>query len=268
MTNKIIFIILLCFCVFGFSAVFAAETTFNPDQYPWKGETTPSGLVEKIYNYSFGVAGALAVGVLIYGGLLHIISAGNTSKQQDAKEWITAAVWGLALLLGAYVILWTINPDLVNLKTSLPGAADNGDGETGTDGLAYTPGVGLTDTYSNAEAESLLAQNNINITSSGDCSLITDPTCTSLDGIPKSAIDTLIDLTNDLRETCSLCYIAITGGTETGHQEHGAGLPVLDLKYSDTLADFLQQNKDKYGIKKIIDSPHGSGPHIHVVFSL
>ncbi|MEK7144047.1 MAG: hypothetical protein AAB820_01815, partial [Patescibacteria group bacterium] len=55
-------------------------------------------------------------GVIIYGAILYTISAGNASKQADAKEWITAAIWGLLLLLAAYLILWTINKDIVDLN--------------------------------------------------------------------------------------------------------------------------------------------------------
>ncbi|MBU1159611.1 hypothetical protein KKD04_00325, partial [Patescibacteria group bacterium] len=101
-----------------------------------------------------------------------------------------------------------------------------------------------------------------------NCSDINVGTCTSLEGIPKSTITKLVSIAQDFRETCSLCDIAVTGGTEVGHAEHGLGLPVLDLKYSDKLAQFLNANKNIYGITKIIDTPHGSGPHIHVVFNL
>ncbi|HDH31737.1 MAG TPA: hypothetical protein ENH26_03115 [Candidatus Wolfebacteria bacterium] len=83
--------------------------------YPWSGETKPAGMVSSVYIWALGVVGVIALGVIVYGGILYTVSAGNASKQQDAKAWFTGAIWGLALLLGAYLILYTINPDLVKL---------------------------------------------------------------------------------------------------------------------------------------------------------
>lgn len=111
MTNKIIFIILLC--IFSFSIVSAASIDY---EYPWQDETTPAGLVNRVYIYALGAVGVIAFGVIVYGGILYTVSAGNASKQQDAMAWITGAAWGLVLLLGAYLILYTINPDLVKLR--------------------------------------------------------------------------------------------------------------------------------------------------------
>lgn len=92
----------------------SAETAavFNPEQYPWKGATTPEGLVGKFYEISLGVVAALAFGILIYGAILYSVS-GAVSTQVEAREWISAALWGLVLLLAAYLILYNINPGLV-----------------------------------------------------------------------------------------------------------------------------------------------------------
>ena len=82
--------------------------------YPWSEAENPADLVSRFYQIALGLAAAAAFGVLIYGAILWTLSGAVTSKE-DAKEWIYGAVWGLVLLLGAYLILWTINPDLVNL---------------------------------------------------------------------------------------------------------------------------------------------------------
>jgi len=85
-------------------------------QYPWcvKAAQSPAGFVGQFYKIALGLAGAAALGVMIYGAVLWTVS-GAVSTKQDAKEWITGAVWGVVLLLSAYLILFTINPDLVNL---------------------------------------------------------------------------------------------------------------------------------------------------------
>jgi hypothetical protein len=85
-------------------------------KYPWCQESakSPAGLVARFYQIALGLAGAAALGVLIYGAILWTVS-GAVSSKQDAMEWIWAAIWGLILLLAAYLILYTINPDLVKL---------------------------------------------------------------------------------------------------------------------------------------------------------
>lgn len=75
------------------------------------------------FQFALGAAGAVALGVLIFGGIKYITSAGNPSGQGDAKKWIQDAILGLLLLLGSYLILNTINPDLVNINEPPDAAA-------------------------------------------------------------------------------------------------------------------------------------------------
>lgn len=69
--------------------------------------------IAKFYRFALGIGAMLAFLIIIYGGILYILSAGNPAKQLDAKEWITAALIGLVLLFSAYLILQAINPCLV-----------------------------------------------------------------------------------------------------------------------------------------------------------
>jgi hypothetical protein len=66
-----------------------------------------------IFTWALGFGGIIALGVIIYGGILYISSEGNVSKQSDAKEWIKSAIYGLFLLLAGFMILYTINPAIV-----------------------------------------------------------------------------------------------------------------------------------------------------------
>ena len=77
---------------------------------------TPAGYVARIYQFGLMIAGLAAFGALVFGAIKYILSAGSIVSQQDAKDQMTSAIWGLLLLLGAYLILYTINPDLVNLR--------------------------------------------------------------------------------------------------------------------------------------------------------
>lgn len=81
----------------------------------WQQVANALGLnsVNNILNWAIGICGVIAVGVIVYGGILYTASAGNASRKDDAKEWIKAAIYGLVLLLAGYLILNTINPALV-----------------------------------------------------------------------------------------------------------------------------------------------------------
>jgi len=84
--------------------------------FPWSNTTGIGNLVKQIYLIALGIVGALALGMIIFGGLQYSMSAGDPSRQRDARDRITQALWGVVLLLSAYLILKTINPELVNIK--------------------------------------------------------------------------------------------------------------------------------------------------------
>lgn len=69
--------------------------------------------VNDIFKWAIDIGGGAALGVLIFGGVMYISSAGNSSRQGDAKEWIKAAIYGLILLAVGYLILNTINPAIL-----------------------------------------------------------------------------------------------------------------------------------------------------------
>jgi len=78
--------------------------------------TAPGAFVAGFYSFALMIGGVLAFGAIVYGGILYAVSAGNSSRQSEGKEWIKSALLGLLLLAGAYLILYTINPNLVNLN--------------------------------------------------------------------------------------------------------------------------------------------------------
>jgi len=75
----------------------------------------PADYLSGLYKLAVGIAVALAAIMIVYGGILWSTSGGNASRQKEAKSHITQAIFGLVLLLASYLILNTINPDLVNL---------------------------------------------------------------------------------------------------------------------------------------------------------
>jgi hypothetical protein len=74
-----------------------------------------------IFNLAIGIAAVLAFVVITYGGILYMTSD-SINDTKKGKEYIENAFWGLGLTLGAWVILYTINPQLVqfNLNMTTP----------------------------------------------------------------------------------------------------------------------------------------------------
>lgn len=74
--------------------------------------------VKAILNAALILIVLSAVFMAMVGGFLYLTSAGNTSRAGTAKDIIVDAIIGLGLALLAYLILYVINPDLVNLRIS------------------------------------------------------------------------------------------------------------------------------------------------------
>ncbi|MEI8269870.1 MAG: L,D-transpeptidase family protein [bacterium] len=65
-----------------------------------------------------GICGVLAVIMIVWGGVQYMTSELISSKEEGRKS-ITNAVFGLLLALGSYMILNTLNPDLLNICLKL-----------------------------------------------------------------------------------------------------------------------------------------------------
>jgi len=78
--------------------------------------TGPVAIVGNIYYFALGIGGLLAFGSIVYAGIKWAASQGNPSSISDAKDQITQAALGLVMLMGAYIILNTINPQLTILE--------------------------------------------------------------------------------------------------------------------------------------------------------
>ncbi len=74
---------------------------------------------QNLYTYIISIAGVIALVGLIIGGVLYLTSAGDPEKLSKARKQILAAFLGIVILLSSYLILRTINPELVSFE--MPG---------------------------------------------------------------------------------------------------------------------------------------------------
>lgn len=90
-------------------------------------ESDLPALIQRLYKFIIGVIAVLAFIMITVGGFKWIMAAGNAATIQDAKTTITSAVSGLVLALLSYLILQTINPNLINLSMTMPKAVEQVD---------------------------------------------------------------------------------------------------------------------------------------------
>jgi len=85
-------------------------------------DTTSGGLAvffNNLYKYLIGLAAALAVIEIIWGGL-EISTQDSVSKNKDGKDRIYQAIFGLVLILSPVLVFSIINPSILNLSLNLP----------------------------------------------------------------------------------------------------------------------------------------------------
>jgi len=77
--------------------------------------TSLPDLIVYLYTFFLSIAGLIAFGSFVFAGFLFMTSGANPGLRSQAQNRIRQAVLGLALLLGTYILLSIINPELVLL---------------------------------------------------------------------------------------------------------------------------------------------------------
>lgn len=73
------------------------------------------------YAWIIGAVGILSMVAFAYAGLLWLLSRGNSGQVQLAQKVLTDTIAGLVLTLCSYLILYIINPSLVNFPELIIG---------------------------------------------------------------------------------------------------------------------------------------------------
>ena len=132
--KKLILTILLVTFLFQASSVFALEIKYPPVP----GALTPNQIEEQVsggtiskgdslpllINYFlrlfFVIAISIAITIIIYGGVLYLISGAKPAVLVIARMRISQGLLGLLILVCSYLILAVINPQLLVFKIEYP----------------------------------------------------------------------------------------------------------------------------------------------------
>ncbi len=144
-----------------------------------------------LVNWSMGVAAVMAFATITFGGILYATSdsIAGTSK---GREYVENAIWGLLLVISAWIILNTINPQILNFDLSIPRVNIASTTAEGAGGAA--PGIA---------------------TDLGPSITVKDSTV-NLTGLQQSTIDGI----KNMQVSCG-CNIVISSGVEGDHSQTG-----------------------------------------------
>ncbi len=190
-----------------------------------------------IYNFGVGIAVALSVLFIIFGGIQYMTTDAMFKKEEGRKR-ITAAVAGLLIALSSWIILNQINPKIFQNDLTLkpiqggggsniplpdggtPGGVDNTDpfNENTNDASGESPEV-IGD---ESKIRNDLASQGVTI-NKNPCTYPGQRNCTNVTGFRQSTIDAISTINRGIGGT----GFVITGGTESGHAQgtysHGNG---------------------------------------------
>lgn len=232
-------------------------TDFDPT-----GEHALGRYLNLMIKIFLGVSAVLAMVMIMAGGLEYMTSELISSKEHG-KERISNAIFGLLLAFGAYLILYTINPDLLETEVNLANKTivvtiDDSVPQTPVNGK-YQNGVTVDSPWNDTTAGALRTPpsgRRISINTK-ECSRVGETNCTSTRG--------LLSWINVARiqQGCN-CDVVVTGGTEwwlhggkTGRTSHGPGSATIDIRTSAAIDKYLSGGKPLKYYERY-DSPVGS----------
>jgi len=247
---KIGILVIIAMIILPVVAVLAADDLSYTVLAPLPGvekTTTLETYIPAIFKLAIGLSAVAAILMIVIGGFQYI-SSDAIMKKLEGKERIKNAVFGLVLVISAWLILNTINPNLLNINLNiesistatvdggtLGGEASAGTGKT----VAWYPLTEADVIKNNTMRKDLLDNYNVRV-NAGPCTTVGQVTgCTNLVGMTPTTFKGV----TDLKKYCSLCTVTISGGTEGGHASHGPNLPPIDLR-PDTALDAYIKSKD------------------------
>ena len=108
----------LFFILYAAGLLAAANVYAYTLEFPLPGMQSvsdPGEYISLLFVFGLGLVGFLAVAAIVVGGIMYMTGS-TVGKVDRAKQIIWGAVSGLVLLLCSYLLLFTIDPTLVNLS--------------------------------------------------------------------------------------------------------------------------------------------------------
>ena len=111
----ILFLILAPLLAFGVETEIDYPAVSGTAPAPAVGTSFPA-YAKYLFNLGLALSGIIALAVIAWAGFLYLTSVDNPERKKEAERKILAGLLGLIILLVAYSILATINPQLLILS--------------------------------------------------------------------------------------------------------------------------------------------------------
>lgn len=76
--------------------------------------------INQLYKFAIVLASTVAVFFVVIAGYIYMSAEGNQESVDRAKSILVSSITALVILMGGYVLLRTINPDLIKFKQIQP----------------------------------------------------------------------------------------------------------------------------------------------------
>lgn len=140
-TKKILLLsIMVCTMMFIFSHTASAAFEYKlleafPGFFNKNASPDLPEMILAIYKFGIWTVGVCGLLMMTVGGVMYMGSAGNNAAAESAKKIISDSLLGIIVALGAYLFVYVINPDLVNITINFSKAtltsSDTTDKSTG-----------------------------------------------------------------------------------------------------------------------------------------
>ena len=212
--------------------------------------TKPDGFssyLNLIIKLFIGICAVLAVIMIVVGGIEYMTSE-LPGLKSEGKDRIIQAILGLILALGAWTLLNTINPKLLDSNLSSLTAVEievvlNDDVPQTPVGGVYKNGLHEGAAWNNTNGTTRSLPSGVTV-NAGECTTVGQRNCTSTRGLNLNYINTI-------KSKCTACAnLVLTAGTESwlhggssGNTSHGPGSPTIDLRPTPELSNYITGKK-------------------------
>ncbi|OJI08140.1 hypothetical protein BK005_01285 [bacterium CG10_37_50] len=235
--KKLLLLIIILFPLITLAQNQSGYTLLEPSVV---GGATNQDLItylKNAFNTLITVAIVVAIASIVYGGAMYILS-GTPMKINDGKTIMLNALYGLILILTSWLILYTINPDLVTLRLSLSPINISSGSPTG--GSGTDPANPITDPNNPPG-------NTVNPSGAGHQEVLSqlNPGIGVKDGVNLAGVQPMtIEGINNIKADCPNCEIVITSATEGEHsrlnpRNHHTGYK-LDLRNTPSVGTYIR----------------------------
>jgi hypothetical protein len=221
--------------------------------------------------------------MIIVGGI-ELSTSGLVSSKEAAKERILNAILGLVLALFSWLLLYTINPDLLKGDVNIDESTITSERESYIEELdePQIPVTKIVDGVVRKVVKGIYNEGYIGQSWTGDktaipsgvevgykeCTTVGERGCLSTKGLNVSYLKTL-------KSGCSKCEIVLTEGSaywlHSNTTSHGSGSATVDLRVTPTLTTYIAQGRPliyntRYeinGISCLYEKPKNGTLHWH-----